>query len=122
MKEVKGKVFFVGLALAMASLSMTSCSTSNSALNDLQSFSNELRDHSQNYDAKDWKHAVRKFEKIRTKISKHDYTVAERQRIGVLEGNCVKYMVKGAKDGVMDGVLGLGSEVQGILDALGIKK
>jgi hypothetical protein len=30
-------------------------------------------------------------------------------------------MVKGAKEGVVDKVLGAGGELQGILDALGIK-
>jgi hypothetical protein len=30
-------------------------------------------------------------------------------------------MVRGAKDGVMNSVFGLGSEIQGILDAIGIK-
>ncbi len=122
MKKQNRKVAMLGLVFAMSLFTMTSCSTSSSALNDLQNFSNELRDNSQNYDAKDWSKAVNKFGKIRKKISKHDYTVAERQRIGKLEGDCAKYMVKGAKEGVMDGILGLGSEIQGVLDAIGTKK
>ena len=46
---------------------------------------------------------------------------AERQRIGRLEGDCARYMVRGAKDGVINSVFGLGSELQGILDAIGGK-
>ena len=38
-----------------------------------------------------------------------------------LEGDCARYMVRGAKDGVMNSVFGLGSEIQGILDAFGVK-
>ena len=48
--------------------------------------------------------------------------MAERQRIGKLEGDCARYMAKGAKDGVLDQILGIGSEIQGILDAIGIKR
>lgn len=121
-KRIKSKAVVAGILLGLASVGFTSCSTSDSALNDLQSFSYELRDNGKNYDAKDWSKAVKKFGKIRKRIDKHDYTVAERQRIGKLEGDCAKYMAKGAKDGVMDHVLGLGSEIQGILDAIGVKK
>nr|WP_311146847.1 hypothetical protein [Prevotella denticola] len=48
--------------------------------------------------------------------------MAERQRRGELEGECARYMVRGVKDGVTDQVLGIGSEIQGILDAIGIKQ
>ena len=80
-----------------------------------------MRNNSQYYTVKKWKKAVNKFGKIRKNISRFDYTAAERQRIGKLEGDCARYMVKGAKEGVVDKVLGAGGELQGILDALGIK-
>ena len=111
----------MGLALIVAMLSVSSCATRESAINDLENFSYELRDNSQYYTAKKWRKAVDKFGNIRREISRHDYTVAERQRIGKLEGDCARYMVRGAKDGVMNSVFGLGSEIQGILDAIGIK-
>lgn len=117
----KVKKMFMGLALIVAMLSVSSCATRESAINDLENFSYELRDNSQYYTAKKWRKAVDKFSNIRREISRHDYTVAERQRIGKLEGDCARYMVRGAKDGVMNSVFGLGSEIQGILDAIGIK-
>mgnify|MGYP001740758160 CR=1 FL=1 len=80
---------FIGLAFVVAAITVSSCATRESAINDLQNFSYELRDNS--------------------------------QRIGKLEGDCARYMVKGAKEGVVDKVLGAGGELQGILDALGIK-
>lgn len=118
----KVKKTLSGLAIILATLSVSSCATRESAINDLQNFSYELRDNSPYYTAKDWRRAVDKFGNIRREISRHDYTVAERQRIGRLEGDCARYMVRGAKDGVMNSVFGLGSEIQGILDAFGIKK
>ena len=117
----KVKKMFMGLALIVAMLLVSSCATRESAINDLENFSYELRDNSQYYTAKKWRKAVDKFGNIRREISRHDYTVAERQRIGKLEGDCTRYMVRGAKDGVMNSVFGLGSEIQGILDAIGIK-
>jgi putative lipoprotein len=118
----KMKKMLMGLALIVATLSVSSCATRESAVNDLEKFSYELRDNSQYYTAKKWRKAVNKFGRIRREIARYDYTVAERQRIGRLEGDCARYMVRGAKDGVVNSVFGLGSEIQGILDALGIKR
>ena len=104
---------------------MVACSTKQSAINQLEDFSYELRDHSRNYDIDDWERAGKKFVNIREKISKHefDYTAEEKAKIGRLEGDCVKYMAKGAKDGVFDKLKNIGSEIkgviQGIIDALG---
>ena len=116
------KTMLMGVAIVAATMSVSSCSTRESAINDLQNFSYELRDNSQYYTAQTWKQADHKFGKIRRRIARHDYTVAERQRIGKLEGDCARYMAKGAKDGVLDQILGIGSEIQGILDAIGIKR
>ena len=118
----KMKKILMGLALIVATLSVSSCATRESAVNDLEKFSYELRDNRQYYTAKKWRKAVNKFGRIRREIARHDYTVAERQRIGRLEGDCARYMVRGAKNGVVNSVFGLGSEIQGILDALGIKR
>lgn len=118
----KVKKMLMGFALIVAMLSVTSCATRESAINDLEKFSYELRDNSQYYTARKWRKAVDKFGKIRREISRHDYTVVERQRIGRLEGDCARYMVRGAKEGVMNSVFGLGSEIQGILDAFGVKR
>lgn len=120
--RMKMKNMLAGLVLVVAALSAGSCATRESAVNDLQNFSYELRDNSQYYTARKWKKAVKKFGRIRREIARHDYTVAERQRIGKLEGDCARYMVRGVKDGVADQVLGIGSEIQGILDAIGIKQ
>ena len=106
-------------------LALTACSTKQSAINQLEDFSYELRDNSRNYDADDWERAGKKFVKIRKNVNKHefDYTAEEKTKIGRLEANCVKYMAKGAKDGVFDKLKNIGSEIkgiiQGIMDVLG---
>ena len=106
-------------------LALSACSTKQSAINQLEDFSYELRDNSRNYDADDWERAGKKFVKIRKNVNKHefDYTAEEKTKIGRLEANCVKYMAKGAKDGVFDKLKNIGSEIkgiiQGIMDVLG---
>lgn len=108
----------------MMLLALSACSTKQSAINQLENFSYELRDHSRDYDAAEWEQAGKKFVNIRERIHKHefDYTASEKAKIGRLEADCVKYMAKGAKDGVFDKLKNIGSEIkgviQGIMDAL----
>lgn len=97
---------------------LCSCATKQGAVRQLESFSKELRDHSVDYSINDWEKAADKFGKIRQRISKHEYTPSERREIGKLEGQCVRYVVKGAKEGLTNGLFGIGSELRGILDEL----
>ena len=101
-------------------LTLGSCSTKQSAINQLESFSYELRDHSRDYDVDDWERAGKKFVKIRDRISKHefDYTAEQKKKIGVLEGKCAGYMAKGVKNGIVDKVKGFGNELNGILQGI----
>lgn len=101
-------------------LVLASCSTKQSAINQLESFSTELRDHSRYYDLKDWEDAGKKFVKITKNVKKHelDYTAAEKARIGQLEGECAGYMARGAKDNVTDRLNGFINELKGILQGV----
>ena len=115
MKKVKILIFGGALALIMAS-----CSTKQSAINQLESFSTELRDHSRYYNLKDWEDAGKKFVKITKNVKKHelDYTSAEKARIGQLEGECAGYMARGAKDNISDRLRGLFNEIKGIIEGV----
>lgn len=102
------------------SLVLASCSTKQSAISELENFSYELRDHSRYYDVQDWEKAGKKFVKIRKSVSKHefDYTAEEKAKIGKLEGECARYMARGAKEGVFDKLKNIGGELKGILDGI----
>ena len=69
---------------------------------------------------KDWEKAGKKFVKIRKNVSKHefDYTAEEKAKVGKLEGECARYMTKGAKEGVFDKLKNIGSEIKGILEGI----
>jgi outer membrane protein assembly factor BamD (BamD/ComL family) len=112
------KYVIATLSFLCALTTFSSCSTKQSAINQLDNFSMELKENSANYSADDWKDAVTKFQKIRTKISRHNYTADEHRQIGLLEGKCARYMVNGAKDELTNGLFGIGNEIQGIIDGI----
>ncbi|RRD02058.1 hypothetical protein EII32_04925 [Prevotella sp. OH937_COT-195] len=97
---------------------LLSCSTKQGAINDLRSFSYELRDNSAYYDVNDWKEALNKFANLRDKISRYGYTAEEYRTIGRLEGECAGYMVKGAKDGIINRIGTCASELEGMLEGI----
>ena len=99
-------------------LLLSSCTTKQGAINNLRKFSYELRDHSVYYSVNDWDKALNKFVKLRDEINKHEYTADERRTIGQLEGECAGYMVKGAKDGIINRVGTYTNEIQGILEGI----
>ena len=110
------KVYYLVVCGVFAML-FASCSTKQTAINQLESFSTELRDHSRYYDIQDWEKAGKKFVDITKKVRKYelDYTPEEKARIGKLEGECAGYMARGAKDNVTDRLRGLLNEIQGII-------
>ena len=101
-------------------LVLASCSTKQTAINQLEKFSIELRDHSRYYDVQDWEKAGQKFVKITKKVKKYEteYTAEEKSRIGRLEGECAGYMARGAKDNVTDRLRGIFNEIQGIIEGV----
>ena len=101
-------------------LLLASCSAKQTAINQLEKFSTELRDHSRYYDVQDWEKAGQKFVKITKKVKKYEteYTAEEKSRIGRLEGECAGYMARGAKDNVTDRLRGIFNEIQGIIEGI----
>ena len=108
------------IACGVMALMLTSCSTKQSAINQLESFSTELRDHSRYYDVQDWEKAGKKFVDVTKKVKKSqmDYTPEELARIGKLEGECAGYMARGAKENITDRLSGFINELKGILQGV----
>lgn len=110
------KKFFPILVLAL--LMLTSCSTKTSALADLRSLTDDIRLYGAEYTIKDWTKVKNQFEKVSDRLTRYDYTPAERQEIGELKGQCVKYFAQGIITNAAGKVIGISSEIKGILDAL----
>jgi len=120
-KKMKIRLFIISFMAVLSLSLLTSCATKQTAINQLQNLAYDMRDNGAYYNVDDWKQAAADFMAIRDKMRKYDYTPAERHQIGELEGECAKYMVQGIKNGAINTVLGIGSEIKGILDGLGIK-
>ena len=114
------KVFLLSVCLAVVGMSLTSCSTKQHAINQLEDFSYELQYKSKYYSVNDWKDAADRFIKIRKNVAKHemDYSPEEKARIGELEGECAGYMAKGVKNGFFDKLKGFKNEVVGIIEGI----
>ena len=113
------KIYYLVVCGVFAML-FASCSTKQSAINQLESFSTELRDHSRYYDIQDWEKAGKKFVDITKTVKKYElkYTPEELARIGKLEGECAGYMARGAKDNITDRLKGFLNELNGILQGV----
>lgn len=111
--KVKSFLFSVLLAVSVC-LSFSSCSTKQQAINQLEDLSIDLRDHSHNYSIEEWKDAAQRYVKIKKKINEKDYSAEQRERIGELEGNCLKYIIRGLKQRVKN----FGSELNGLLNSV----
>ena len=113
------KVYYLVVCGVFAML-FASCSTKQTAINQLESFSTELRDHSRYYDIQDWEKAGKKFVDITKTVKKYElkYTPEEKARIGKLEGECAGYMARGAKDNITDRLKGFLNELNGILQGV----
>ncbi|MBP5712149.1 MAG: hypothetical protein J6W77_03995 [Prevotella sp.] len=115
--NIKSKMAAISLLL-MSVMFLSSCQTKQSAVNQLEKFSYELRDNCEYYNLEDWKKAAYDFQKIRKNLNKHDYTPAERKQIGELEGKCAGYFASGVKKKVTNGLLGIGSEIKGMIEGI----
>lgn len=117
---MKIKTLLLSVAIATwGVVAFSSCATKEHAIGQLEDLSYDLRDHAADYSATDWQKAAERFTKVRKRIERHKLTAADRKRVGKLEGQCARYMYKGAKEGLIDGIFGIGSEIQGILEGIG---
>ncbi len=117
---MKTKILATLLMALICMTSFTSCVTKQGAINQMQYLADDMRDNGAYYTVDDWKDAGKKFVSLRDKMRKYKYTPAERKQIGELEGQCAKYMVQGIKNGAVNTIMGVGNEIKGILDGLGI--
>ncbi len=119
---MKLRTFLTAIVIAIFGLTtLNSCTTKQGAIRQMQNLAYDLRDNSSYYTIRDWENAAERFGDIRKKMTKFQYTPTERRQIGEIEGQCARYMVQGIKNGAIGGILGVGNEIRGILDALGIK-
>lgn len=106
------------IVVAVLVFMLASCSPRTSALNDLRSLTNDIRNYGAEYTVKDWTKVKNEFDKINERLAHYDYTPAQREEIGDLKGQCVKYFAKGVVTNAAGKIIGISSEIKGILQGL----
>lgn len=110
------------LAACVAVFMLASCSTSQSALNDLRDLSTQINVEGPTYGINDWRKTAQRYYKVDRKILKHvqkdAYTPEEMQEIGELQGSCVSGFAKGVGQNVTTKVMNAANVAKGIAKGL----
>lgn len=103
-----------------AMLLLASCSTSQSAVNDLRSFQQEIEVNGAMYTIKDWKKAAKSYARINKRIYKHysEYTPQQLQEVGKLNGQCAASFAKATTQSVASKAQGAVGIIKGIVDGV----
>lgn len=104
--------------VAIFLLTLSSCSTRTSAISDLRSLTYDIRSYGSEYTLGDWKRVKNEYDKITDRMSRYEYTPAQREEIGELKGQCLKYFAKGIVTNAAGQIIGISSEIKGILEGL----
>lgn len=78
----------------MMALSLSSCSSKQSPVDDLEELSVELEEESEDYSESDWENVAAKYAKIEEDLQKYEYTDEELKAIGKLKAKCLKSIAK----------------------------
>ena len=106
------KVIFLFMALIL----MVSCvSKEQDALNRLESLTSEIRENHKDYTDSDWNQAYSRYEEIRKEMSQYRYSDGERERIGLLEGECAGYFAVSTLKGLRNSFLQMKHEIKGFI-------
>jgi len=106
------------ISISALALLLSSCSTRTSAISDLRALTSDIRNYGADYTISDWKKVKNEYDKIQDRLSRYDYSAAEREEIGDLKGQCVKYFAKGIVTNAAGQIIGISSEIKGILNGL----
>jgi len=109
--------------LLLLSLLLVACHPSQTAMDDLQKFTERIETKSDNWSAADWDDAAMLYSEICQTIERYDYDDEQLREIGRLKGRCLAQFGKHSFDestqGLHDSFIELGGAIEGLLDGLG---
>lgn len=115
---MKKLLFFFFCFLLMA------CNPSQTALDDLESFTNRMEQKSGSWSEADWDDAAQHYDEITQTLQRYEYSDEELRYIGTLEGRCMAYFLahyaSTATDRAHDALMEIGGAVEGFLNAFGM--
>ena len=112
------KVIYFFIKLLM-SITFTSCDKRQSAINDLENFSEELKENSSDYSSQDWEEANEQYQLLVEQIDQYEYTDEELKEIGKFKARCLKQMSKGAMKQLQDGIHSITKQMEGAIEEFG---
>lgn len=98
----------------------TSCDKRQSAINDLENLSEELKENSSDYNSQNWEEANEQYQLLVEKIDQYEYTDEELKEIGRIKARCLKQMTKGAMKQLQDGIHSITKQMEGAIEEFGI--
>lgn len=111
------------LPLLLLSLLLAACNPSQTAMEDLQKFTERIEQKSDRWNNADWDDALIHYAEICQTIERYDYDAEQKREIGELKGRCLAQFYKHSFDegaeGMHDAFLELGGAIEGLLDGLG---
>jgi len=111
------------IPLLMLSLLLAACNPSQTAMDDLQKFTERIETKSDNWSEADWDDAVVHYSEICQTIERYDYSEEQIHEIGRLKGRCVARFSKHAFDSgtqdIHDAFIELGGALEGLFEGLG---
>lgn len=111
------------IPLMMLSLLLAACNPSQTAMDDLQKFTERIEQKSANWSDADWDDAAMHYSEICQTINMYDYTDEQKREIGKLKGRCLAQFGKHTFDegtqGLHDSFIELGGAIEGLLEGLG---
>lgn len=111
------------LPLVLLSLLLAACNPSQTAVDDLQKFTERIESKSDNWSDADWDDALMHYSELCQTIEQYDYNDSRRYEIGELKGRCMAQFYKHSFDdatrGMHDAFIELGGAIEGLLDGLG---
>ncbi len=93
--------------------SLTSCDSSQTAINDLESLLHEIETNYQSYTEEDWENMSLSYSAIEEELAKHEYTDEELKEIGRLKGRCMGYLTKQSLKDLEKQIKDLTKELEG---------
>ena len=112
------------LPLMLLTILLAGCNPSQSAMNDLEKFTERIETKSDKWSAADWDDAVMNYSEICETLTRYEYTPEEKRHIGELKGRCkaqfFKHQFGEDTQDALDTILELGGALDGFLQGLGL--
>ena len=106
------KYLFICLTFALV-FSFTTCDSSQTAINDLETLLHEIETNYQSYTEEDWENMSLSYSAIEEELAKHEYTDEELKEIGRLKGKCMGYLTKQSLKDLEKQIKDLTKELEG---------